>query len=336
MKKSKKALKAFVSILIVFILIFITGYIIPFLEKVDTTPVKNTSDWMSEIDGKTPLNAVKIPGTHDSATEYVQLAFFSKCQALSIKEQLECGFRYLDIRLGADNDKLMLMHGFTKCKKGPLPWSPTLFLDDVLKDCYNFLEKHPSETVIFAVKQEYGNETAAQFQTLLNNYISQNEDKWLLTDTIPDLNTSRGKLVLMRRYQDNAGLGKKSGIPLIWEKQSGSKTEPLNFEINDNGNYKLFVQDKYEYKCSDKRKAFEELNNKCNDNDILSGNLFINFLSTKGAAPVGHPYFYAKKLNSSISDKDTGKYGWIIIDFADSKFAHSIFRGNKEYNQSIK
>ena len=59
-----------------------------------------SADWMADLDDGLRLNEIVLPGTHDSATQYVQLAFFSKCQALSIGEQLEAGYRYLDIRLG--------------------------------------------------------------------------------------------------------------------------------------------------------------------------------------------------------------------------------------------
>ena len=54
--------------------------------------------WMSKIDGETPITAINIPGTHDSATEYVSFAFVSRTQALSIAEQLEAGVRYFDMR----------------------------------------------------------------------------------------------------------------------------------------------------------------------------------------------------------------------------------------------
>lgn len=328
MKKSKKILKTFISVISVFVLILSAGYVIPLTEKVDFSPVKNASDWMSEIDGGTALGSIKIPGTHDSATKYVQLAFFSKCQALGIREQLECGFRYLDIRLGATGDKLMLMHGFTKCKTGSKPWSKPLFLDDVLNQCYEFLEKHPEETVIFAVKKEHEAETVSRFQTILNNYISQNENRWLLTDRVPDLNSARGKLVLMRRYEDEAKLGKRSGIPLIWKNQSGNDNPAKSFEEESIGEHKLFVQDRYEYGTDDKWAAFNSGINKYND-AIENGAVCINFLSTKGTAPIGHPYFYAKKLNKLITNADTGEYGWIIVDFADSSTAFSVFGGNK-------
>ena len=139
-------------------------FVIPLTENARNTPVPGSADWMAALPDETPLCDIILPGTHDSATQYVQLAFFSKCQSLSIAQQLEAGFRYLDIRLGdvkKGADYPPLMHGFTNCKTGPL--GGTLTLDQVLADCYAFLAQHPTETVIFTVKHEHGDSTAADF-----------------------------------------------------------------------------------------------------------------------------------------------------------------------------
>ena len=96
-------------------------YLIPAFETVDHTPAEDSADWMSRLPDELPISQITLPGSHDSATQHVQLAFFSKCQALRIGEQLDAGFRYLDIRLALDGEVLRFVHGFTKCRKGPLP-----------------------------------------------------------------------------------------------------------------------------------------------------------------------------------------------------------------------
>ena len=77
-----------------------------------------------------------------------------QCQDTDIKTQLENGYCYLDIRLVLKNDNLILKHNFAKCKKERSIFSTPLTLDDVLEDIYTFLDKHPSETVIFCAKKE--------------------------------------------------------------------------------------------------------------------------------------------------------------------------------------
>lgn len=77
-----------------------------------------------------------------------------QCQDTDIKTQLENGYRYLDMRLVLKNDNLILKHNFAKCRKSKSFFSTPLTLDDVLEDIYTFLDKHPSETVIFCAKKK--------------------------------------------------------------------------------------------------------------------------------------------------------------------------------------
>ena len=68
----------------------------------------------------------------------------------------------IDMIVGADKDikdflkkdNFILKHNFAKCKKERSIFSTPLTLDDVLEDIYTFLDKHPSETVIFCAKKE--------------------------------------------------------------------------------------------------------------------------------------------------------------------------------------
>ena len=109
---------------------------------------------MENISKDTKLSELSIPGTHDSTTQYVNLSPIFQCQDTDIKTQLENGYRYLDMRLVLKNDNLILKHNFAKCKKERSIFSTPLTLDDVLEDIYTFLDKHPSETVIFCAKKE--------------------------------------------------------------------------------------------------------------------------------------------------------------------------------------
>ena len=76
----------------------------------------SSSNWMERILDETKLSALSIPGTHDSATQYVSLSSIFQCQDTAIKTQLENGYRYLDIRLVIDGQDLILKHNFAKCK----------------------------------------------------------------------------------------------------------------------------------------------------------------------------------------------------------------------------
>ncbi len=328
-KRRSGWMNALIGIAVILALILLAAavfYIIPFTNQVDRAKLDGTADWMADLDGDLTLDAIVLPGTHDSATRYVQLGFFSKCQDLSIAEQLEAGYRYLDIRLGVNDGTLVLMHGFTFCRDGALPWSPKLTAERVLEQCYAFLKAHPDETVIFAVKQEHGKESVAEFEKLLDTLIQKHRSAWLLTDEIPTLDEARGKLVLMRRYDDAAGLGTDSGIPMLWADQGGSDDRTLHTASADNGSYVLWVQDRFEYEIEDKWRAFLD---GMSEPGILEGEVAINFLSTKGSATYGHPWKYASILDQRLIGRDSAQLkGWIVIDFGSAGIARHIYLAN--------
>lgn len=319
-------LRVLAALLALLLLAALVMWIIPLTETDRSASVAGSADWMAEVDGEQALSALAIPGTHDSATKYVHLGFFSKCQAKDIRAQLDAGFRYLDIRLGADGDRLRLMHGFTSCQTGPMPWSSTLDLQDVLDTCYAFLREHPTETILFAVKQEHGDESVADFQNLLAAYLADAPDMWLTTDTMPTLDEARGKLVLLRRYADEASFGSEGGLPLIWEDQKGTENFALNTVSSDNGSYTLWVQDRFEYDTEHKWTAFLGGLRTAPGSDE---ECYLNFLSTKGTGTYGHPYHFAKTLNARLLDQTlTQGSGWIVVDFGTAELAQHVYTAN--------
>lgn len=327
MKKVLRFLLRLIAFVLALILcVLLAVFVVPLAETVDKSPVSGSADWMAKLPDEMLLSEIVIPGTHDSATQFVQLAFFSKCQALSIGEQLDAGFRYLDIRLGIDNETgaLQLMHGFTRCKTGV--FSKTLLLNDVLDACYGFLDAHPTETVIVAVKQEHGNESVGEFETRLDAIIREDESRWLLSDTLPALGQARGKLVLLRRYEDEAALGERAGVPFLWANQNGSADLSLHAAAEDNGLYTLWVQDRYEYGSKDKWNAFTSGIDAARER--AQGDIAVHFLSTKGTLAYGHPYLFAKPLNQKLMEADLALDGWIIVDFASAPLAERIWSAN--------
>ena len=326
MKRLLKMILLIILCLVVIALLYV--FLEPLAEKISSDEVDGSMDWMARIGDDVLISDISIPGTHDSATQYVQLAFFSKCQSLSIGEQLRDGFRYLDIRLGAVTDKtgddLVLYHGFCKCKRGFMPWEKDLTIASVLERCYVFLEEHPTETIIFAAKMERGDD-AAKLQTILHNYIEMDPDMWYLSDEIPRLGQCRGKIVLFRRYEDALGLGSASGIEMFWEDQGGNSDTAKNAAFEVQKTYSLSVQDRYKYSAADKWTAF-----KASLDAVNSADLRISFLSTNGTPKFGHPYTYAKILNRNLLSEKISDHprSWIIIDFANAELAEHIYDVN--------
>ena len=312
------------GILCALLLFLLVMFLIPVFQNGDNAAVEGSADWMAGLDDSLPLNAIVLPGTHDSGTQFCQLGYFSKCQGKSIGQQLEAGYRYLDIRLAVDGEGMRLMHGFTGCRRGAMPWAEKLTLDAVLEQCYAFLAEHPTETILFAVKQEHGEESVTEFELVLNGILQRDPEFWLLSDRIPSLGEARGKLVLMRRYADEAVLGTDAGIPLLWANQNGHEDVGRNTVREEQSSYTLWVQDRYEYDAEDKWNAFAAGMEKAGDGE---GELAIHFLSTKGTGAYGHPWSYAKRLNPRLG-KLQDLSGWIVVDYGSAPLAEAIYRQN--------
>ena len=327
--KRKKKIKLYVSVVIAILLFLIlsTLFLFPYLERVSVRLTETSADWMKELDDDILLDAVSLPGTHDSATAYVQLPYFMRCQSLTVGEQLESGFRYLDVRLNEENGKLYFYHSFAKCKTGIVPWADALELEMVLQQVYAFLTNHPSETVLFVVKQEASGDIAV-FQKVLLAYIEKNPEMWLLTDQVPTVGEARGKLVLFRRYADKAGLKEQSGIALNWNDQGGEElqTNYLRKELRDGVTF--YVQDRYNYTVAEKKKGMEAALLQAKEL-AASGGIRIHFASTAGPNNLHHPYKIAKQMNQWFQNKNfDGTIGWVIFDHGDAVLAESVYRLN--------
>ena len=335
-KKKTRARKIVLAVILIILasIICVLGFLwlAPLFEK-QAASTNNRADetrsWMSRISDGTPVNTIAIPGTHDSASEFAMLSYFTKCQASSIKTQLEDGFRFLDIRLGNEDDgRVSLWHGFCRCRKGFFPWDQTIYLEDVLSDCYRFLRDNPSETIMFCVKHEHGNDLE-QIQKVLNEQISLDPSMWYLSDSLPTLGECRGKLVLLRRYDDVMGLGISSGIDISWPDQGGSPDEMLDAAVEEKAGFTLVIQDRYKYGTEDKWTAFTKGLGKT-VGDASANVLSVHYLSTNGTEKFGHPYSHAKVLNRKIISYLSSEFisRWIILDFSDPELAYTIFSAN--------
>lgn len=62
----------------------------------------------------------------------------------------------------------------------------------------------------------------------------------------------------------------------------------------------------------------------------IRNDIFINFASTKGSLPVGHPYFFAKKMNERFlqSELEDKYFGRLIFDYATSAVASKVIETN--------
>lgn len=173
-------------------------------KKAVTLAAGYQAQWMSMLPDETHLNMLTIPGTHDSGALYGTA--LAECQELTIREQLDAGIRFLDIRCKLEDGELKVYHGI---------FYQNLNLDDVLNDCIDFLTTNPDEAIIMSMRNEndgasYDEKVA--FSARMDEYIAQNPDYWFLQTSMPSLADARGKIVLFRRYvYSDKGVNMSSG-----------------------------------------------------------------------------------------------------------------------------
>ncbi|MBQ7653168.1 MAG: phosphatidylinositol-specific phospholipase C [Clostridia bacterium] len=272
---------------------------------------------MRKISDDTLLSSISIPGTHDSGAYKSGLIHnLGRDQELTITQQLEVGVRFLDIRLDAQKGGLTVYHGFL---------NEHLSFDDVLLDCFAFLDKNPTETIIICIKQERKNSITDK----VHAYIEKDASKWFLENRVPTLGEVRGKLVLFRRFADNVdfGLNLYDGFP---ENTSG----------DFNNGVKCHVQDYYNYGSKKNMDAEWVAVEECLDYSKSSAEneYVINFTSgfyyvlgfipqIKKTAQYVHPRFIAYATEHAADC-----YGIVLFDFVSENLAYAVYTTNQSVN----
>ena len=291
--------------------------------------------WMSALPSASLISAFSIPGTHDSTA--ISSTPTVGCQTMSITTQLNDGIRYLDLRCGLVGNVLIMFHG-------PYPINPPTFLPlaSVVSSIETWLVAHPSEAVIVQIKQDNDPiDSTISFATAVYNLIQKSAGFWILGDTIPTLQTVRGRIQLVRRYSVNTAAGEASiGIDLTqWPDNNP------NFDLKTPSGVNIVGQDQYEFTVALEdlvpakySVAYSAMQAAAADSNM--SNWYINYTSATHKFPslivpediaVGAwdiPNFtWVSGVNAAIRNQlynlpiPTGgkRYGTILIDFPESQ-----------------
>ncbi len=295
----------------------------------------NLQDWQKDIDDNCNLFGLDIPGAHDCAARYVPLKRLTKCQSMSIYQQLCTGVRALDVRVKPlGNRRLGMVHGLAGIYKTRNLRGAQMELGDLLENCYHFLDEHPGESIIFQFKNDNNKDMERCFANLFYTYIRGNESRWYAENRIPTLGEVRGKLVLVRRCSlDKSNpdfCDSNTGIDFSgYIEQDGFSPEPARLDTHSIDGAEFVIMDRFRYaphtrwsKCNlpflDSRGAF--------GND---GSYVICFFSTAGG--VLGPQANAEYINSRFLDYplDSKKYyGIMYFDFITPELAEKIISNN--------
>ena len=309
-------------------------------------------EWMKAIRGETRLTEITIPGTHDSCARKFNndwlVSSTAKCQSLNIPGQLDAGIRFLDIRCEVDSStySVKTVHGSADCWDG----DDYYYLDFVFQHIYNWLDAHPSETVLVSIKEDDGNAGAAVFTSAVYEYIhgyGQNKyfygqdynyhDYWYLGKSVPTLDEVRGKCVLMNRFDQiiatsgSTASEEESGQKVKWGDYSDtSYATPVyaNVTNTNTGVGTFHVQDHYKWNTDSKKLATQEMLSLGH----YRGEYYFNFSSTVSDSTIPNPSNLAEKVNAGYATftyNRTKPSGIFAMDFATEELARYIIRNNE-------
>ncbi len=325
---------------------------------VQTLESVSSSDWMSVILDGTRLSEITMPGTHDSCARKFKTNIFteatinsvSKCQSLNITEQLNAGVRFLDIRCEVDAStySVKTVHGSTDCWNG----DDYYYLDYVFQDVYNWLDAHPSETVLISIKEDDGDNGVPYFTNAIYEYIhgygqskyfyGESYDytqRWYLGKSVPTLGEVRGKCVLFNRFDQYIGSEASQGV-VVDEAESGQKikynemtgdfAEPYyqNITSYNTGIGTAHIQDYYKWTTAQKITATQYMLSLGH----YRGEYYINYSSTVSDSTIPNPQNLASTVNAAYSTFTYAKNkpsGIFCMDFATEDLCRYIILNNE-------
>ncbi len=293
----------------------------------------NGSNWMSTLRSDVSITAINMPGTHDSATKYVNFSPIAKTQDGSIAEQLYRGVRYFDMRYKlTDDEKFVAAHGIADCKKAYGFGAEDFTAGDAIKMCSDFLKNNPGETILFQLKEENSSSGTAFFDKFYDQFIKGNEELWYLENRIPTVGEVRGKIVLLRvvsvdssRFNDSDCGIDFSAYPYVPEKQVINFIRGDIRKLSTGEAYaQMYVQDSYKLGGDDKWEAVTTFL----ESDLSPDDFNICLTSCVG---LGIPLMNSRIINHRLEKydfKDGETYGIIAMDHVPEDVCRSIYMTN--------
>ncbi len=305
--------------------------------------VTSFSSWMGDIPDNVLVTALSIPGTHDSGCIDGPMGL-AKTQNLDLAEQLDSGIRFLDIRLAHYQDDLFVHHDVIymgKTYKDVLKIcvdflvrhpSETILMSVEEEDRFDgsLGDFAPSEVLSRLLRgdpeswdntrsfdDEFENQTWQQVGTAppFYNYVSPSRGDSSAT-TAPAFTSAtplgdvRGKIVLLRRFESDRGMGFDVTYWLDNTTTRSSEDEhgnprsamPPVYAVED---HYSDPDDKYELVVKHVEKA------KRGDPE----DLYITFSSAVTLQASGYSETINPRLNDYLAGSPPGRVGIIVMDY---------------------
>ena len=268
--------------------------------------------WCTSIPDGQRLTVLSIPGTHDSATRGGSR--WTECQSLSIQDQLRCGVRFLDMRVGWHKNKVYMCHGSHYMD---------LTLEQALMQVYNYLVDNPREFVILQVKVDDGTQdcrlTPEIDKVIYNGTFNQ---KLYDKNEVPTVGEARGKMIYWHRWNGTPGLS-------VWW-----PGDPGNY-VEHSGAYWLCVSDLYDWGIDSKIREVKKYLDWAKGELINRDDCIVLTFCSTSTGNQGcdwEPWRSAKKINPSVQgylrSQQAKYFGIVIVDFVTPELAKNIWELN--------
>lgn len=281
------------------------------------------AEWMKEIPDETNITSMSIPGTHDTMTYDIHSQRL-ECQNWNLTVQMEAGLRYFDIRARLRDDELRIYHS-----SGDTGFS----YENVILGMCDFLEDHPSETIVMRLKEEGGplGANTVTFEGAFNSYRTSkpstkaciNDHFYLYdpADPIPSLGQLRSKILILQNFK-----AKEGPYGLAW---AGPRMKLEDFWIMPDLS---FLADKWEAI----RKAVQLANGAPFDNEVL----YVAHVSASvGVLPIEAAAGPLDRSVTGMNDmtgewledhvSDARRTGIVIFDFPGKRAIDAVLSWNK-------
>ncbi len=290
------------------------------------------TDWLKSLPDNVNIADLTLPGTHNTCTRFVDFKYFTKCQNMTVTEQLHAGIRVLDIRIELDGDTVKTVHSFIDCRKKPFGRQKLLF-DDVLADITRFLTENPSETVIVFVNRDDGPPSDVTFAAFHRKFV-ENNDLWFTENRFPLLGEVRGKAVLINRCGISQDLdADRCGLDFSpWQQSDTAAGEFTKGELKNSAAERrsYYLQDTFN---ASPRVKWETAVKPFIERAPRDESAIINYFS---ANDVIHSPRMQAKYNIdkylTMSVENTGKLGWLLFDYPTDEVIRKTI-GINEYLQ---
>lgn len=305
---------------------------------------QRSNNWMGTLPSRVRLSSITMPGTHDAATSKVSTDM-SRCQSLTIGQQLRAGVRALDLRPRYKANKeaditlenLEIYHGITATS---VKWK------DALDTISVFLAQNPTETVFINMQKEAssGTDYSAAWRTAIRTSLQQHSSHVLQQLTAnTTLGDCRGKMVVVSHnpygsegvYNDVV----YGALAASWDDNATFSTK-LNY-TNNTAICDATISDNYNATKEADKQAFITANLDAASKDNTT-RWFMTFTNVAWTFLGNNPDAHAKKHNANIATLiSNGTYasrlGIVFSDFlgdtscSGDKLLQSVIMQNYRY-----